>query len=241
MVTKKCEPTDMTEEAEISAKLVNEFIQKSQRILDNHITNKKRASEGKLKANIILTRDAGDTVPKLFNINEKYGLSFACLADMPVERGIAKLAGMHIVSLPPPSRNLKEDCLVRVEKLLAMQSSFDCFYVHLKGPDEPGHDGKFNAKAHLIATIDEYFFGQLLSKTDLKDSIICVTADHSTPCKLKAHSDDPVPLLISGNDIKGDETQRFSEKECRKGSLGILAHGTELMPKLMNFLKNNSS
>jgi len=237
MVAKKCEPTDTTEGARISAKLVNEFIQKSHKILDNHIINKKRATEGKLKANIVLTRDAGNTLPKLFNINEKYDANFACLADMPVERGIAKLAGMHVADLPPPSKGLKEDCLRRVEKLLALHSSFDCFYIHLKGPDEPGHDGKFNVKAQLIATIDEYFFGELLPKINLKDSIICVTADHSTPCKLKAHSDDPVPLLISGNEIEGDRAQGFSEKECRKGSLGILTQGTELMPKLMRFLK----
>lgn len=237
MVAKKCEPIDTTEEAKISATLVNEFTQKSRKILDNHIINKKRAAEGKLKANIVLTRDAGDTVPKLFNINEKYDINFACLADMPVERGIAKLAGMHVVDLPPPSKSLKKDCLLRVEKLLALQPSFNCFYIHLKGPDEAGHDGKFKVKAQLIATIDRYFFGELLPKINLEDSIICVTADHSTPCKLKTHSDDPVPLLISGNKIKGDQVQGFSEKECRKGSLGIFAHGTELMPKLMSFIK----
>lgn len=237
MVAKKCKPMDTSEEAKISAKLVNEFIQKSHKILDNHTVNKKRAKEGKLKANIVLTRDAGDNVPKLFNINEKYDVSFACLADMPVERGIAKLAGMHVVDLPPPSKNLKADCLLRVEKLFAIQSSFDCFYIHLKGPDEPGHDGKFDVKARLIATIDEYFFGKLLAKVNLENSVICVTADHSTPCKLKVHSDDPVPLLISGNKIRDDRVQGFSEKECRKGSLGILAYGTELMPKLMSFLK----
>ena len=237
MVAKQSEPMDKTEETKISAKLVNEFIQKSQKILETHEINKKRASEGKLKANIILTRDAGDTLPRLFNINEKYDVRFACLADMPVERGIAKLAGMHVVDLPSPSKNLKEDCQLRVEKLLVIQSSFDCFYIHLKGPDEPGHDGKFNLKAQLIATIDEYFFGKLIPKISLKESLICVTADHSTPCKLKAHSDDPVPLLISGNEIEGDKIQGFSEKECRKGSLGILAHGTEFMPKLMSFLK----
>jgi len=237
MVAKKCEPTDTTEEAKVSAKIVNEFVQKSHKILDNHPINRKRASEGKLKANIVLIRDAEDTVPKLFNINEKYDVKFACLADMPVERGIAKLAGMHVVDLPPPSKNLKEDCHLRTEKILTLQSSFDCFYIHLKGPDEPAHDGKFIAKAQLLATIDKYFFGELLPKINLEDSIICVTADHSTPCKLKAHSDDPVPLLISGNKIKGDKIRKFSEKECRKGSLGILADSTALMPKLMKFLK----
>ena len=79
--------------------------------------------------------------------------------------------------------------------------------------------------------------GALLERIQLEDYIISVTADHSTPFKLKAHTDDPVPLLISGNKIRGDNVSKFSEKECRKGSLGILEHGTELMPKLMGFLK----
>jgi 2,3-bisphosphoglycerate-independent phosphoglycerate mutase len=54
---------------------------------------------------------------------------------------------------------------------------------------------------------------------------------------LKAHSDDPVPLLISGNEIEGDKVEKFSEKACKRGSLGVLEHGSELMPKLMDFLK----
>jgi 2,3-bisphosphoglycerate-independent phosphoglycerate mutase len=156
---------------------------------------------------------------------------------MPVEKGIAKLGGMSLVDLPPPSHDLKSDCLLRVRKLLENMPSHDCFYVHIKGTDEPGHDGDFQLKRKLIITIDEHFFGTLLRKISLSDYLICVTADHSTPCALKAHSDDPVPVLISGNKILGDNISKFSEKECTKGSLGTLDHGTELMPKLMSFIK----
>jgi len=115
--------------------------------------------------------------------------------------------------------------------------SYDCFYIHIKGPDEPGHDGNFNLKTKLIAIVDKHFFGNMLQKIKLKDCVVCVTADHSTPCKLKAHGDDPVPLLISGNKIQGDKVQKFSEKECKKGKLGVLKRGTELMPKLIMQLK----
>jgi 2,3-bisphosphoglycerate-independent phosphoglycerate mutase len=234
---KKCMPLDETDEAKISAELVNEFTQKSHEILEEHKVNKRRAAEGKLKANVILARDAGHLIPEFFNIDKKYGVRFACLADMPVERGIAKLAGMHLVDLPPPSRDIKRDCTIRVKKLFDLLPSYDCFYLHIKGPDEPGHDGNPNLKAQLIAAIDKYLFGALLPNIRLQDYIICVTADHSTPCKLKAHSDDPVPLLISGDKIKGDGVHKFSEKTCRNGSLGILERGTELMPMLMTFLK----
>jgi len=237
MILEKCKPMDKTEEAKISANLVNEFIEKSRAILEEHEVNKRRIAEGKLSANVILTRDAGHRLPKFFNINERYGLRFVCLADMPIEKGISKLAGMHVVDLPPPSKSLEKDCILRVKKLLEALPSHDCFYVHIKGPDEPGHDGDFNLKTKLIATVDKHFLGNMLQKIKLEECVVCVTADHSTPCKLKAHSDDPVPLLISGNKIQGDKVQKFSEKECKKGKLGILMRGTELMPKLIMHLK----
>ena len=241
MFLSECKPMDETEEARISAELVNEFVEKSHSVLDEHKVNRRRAAEGKLKANVILTRDAGDSTPKLFNINKRYGLNFVCLVDMPVERGISELAGMRIIDIPPPSQDLAKDCMLRVKKLLDALPLHDCFYIHIKGPDEPGHDGEFELKTRLIAIIDKHFFGSLLKKIRLEDYIICVTADHSTPCKIKAHSDDPVPVLISGNKIKGDRVGGFSEEECGRGSLGVLKRGTELMPKLIELLRKATS
>lgn len=237
MILKQCEPLDNSEDAKAAAALVNEFTRKSCTVLNRHDINRKRAAEGKLTANLILSRDAGHLLPNFFNINHQYRVRFTCLADMPVERGIAKLVGMHLVDLPPPSKNLKSDCSLRVKELLDLLPRYDCFYIHIKGPDEPGHDGNFKLKTQLIETIDKHFFGKLLPEIKLNNYIVCVTADHSTPCKLKNHSDDPVPVLISGNRIKGDEVAKFSEKDCKKGSLGLLKHGTLLMPKLMRLLK----
>jgi 2,3-bisphosphoglycerate-independent phosphoglycerate mutase len=237
MRLKQCEPLDKTDEAKVSAALVNEFTAKSHKVLDRHEVNRRRVARGKLKANVLLSRDAGNLLPEFFKINERYNARFSCLADMPVERGIAKLAGMSLVDLPPPSNDLKRDCLLRIRKLFEVMPMSDCFYIHIKGTDEPGHDGNFRLKQQLIGVIDRYFFGELLQRIDLSNYVICVTADHSTPCLLKAHSDDPVPLLISGDKIKSDNTKKFSEKECKKGSLGILMHGTELMPKLMRLVK----
>jgi 2,3-bisphosphoglycerate-independent phosphoglycerate mutase len=238
MTVKHCKPMDETKEARISAELVNEFTGKSRVVLEKHEINKKRAAKGELTADVVLTRDAGHHLPKLFNISEHYGLKFVCLADMPVERGISQLAGMHLVDIPPPSESLKTDCRIRVKALLRALPSHDCFYIHIKGPDEPGHDGDFRLKTQQIATVDEHFFGELLQKAKLDNYVVCVTADHATPCKLKAHSDDPVPLLISGNKVEGDNVQEFSERACKEGSEGMLRQGFELMPKLVAYLKS---
>ena len=237
MVLKKCKATDDTEEAQNSAKLVNEFIEKTHTLWENHEVNRKRAAAGKLKANVVLTRDAGHLLPKLFNINEKYNVKFAALADMTAEKGIAELAGMQASLLPPPSDDLEKDCELRVMKLLGLLPLYDCFYIHLKGPDEPGHDGNCNRKTEVISAIDEHFFGRLLQEIALKDCVICVTSDHATPCRLKVHSDTPVPVLISGDKIKADKVSKFSERECKNGSLGVLDRGCELMPKLMELLR----
>lgn len=240
MVLKTCEPTDNTEASKVSAGLVNEFIEKSHILWENHPINEKRAKEGKLKANVVLTRDAGHLLPKFFNINKRYNVNFAALADMHAERGIAQLAGMESSLLPPPTGNLQKDCEVRVKALLEALPKHDCFYIHLKGPDEPGHDGNCKLKTQVISAIDKYFFGPLLNQITLQDNLICVTTDHATPCALKVHSDTPVPVLISGDRFGNSTTVKFCEKECAKGSLGIIRHGCELMPKLMELLKTGN-
>ena len=237
MVLKKSEPLDETEEARNSAALVNEFVEKAHELWENHAVNKKRATEGKLKANCVLTRDAGSQLPKFFNINKRYNIDFAALADMHAESGIARLAGMQTTLLPPPSGNLERDCEVRVKKLLNILPSHDCFYIHLKGPDEPAHDGNYHRKTEIISAIDEHFFGPLLQEISLKDHMLCVTSDHATPCALKVHSDTPVPVLISGGKITDERVDKFSERNCENGSLGVLDRGCELMPKLMKLLK----
>ena len=237
MILKTCNPLDETEEAKISAELVNEFTQKATPVLDQHEVNRKRVKEGKLKANVILCRDAGSMVPKFPHLSEIYGLSFVCLADMNVEKGISSLAGMSLVDIPLPSKNLEKDCKLRVKKLFEVLPRYDCFYIHIKGPDEPAHDGDCNLKSELISIVDKHFVGEMLQQINLEDHIVCITADHSTPCTLKAHSDDPVPLLIAGNKLKCDGVQRFSEKECKLGELGILSQGTELIPRLVKYVK----
>jgi 2,3-bisphosphoglycerate-independent phosphoglycerate mutase len=237
MVLKKSLPLDDTEEARNSANLVNEFIEKTHKLWENHPINVKRAAEGKLKANCVLTRDAGSQLPRFFNINERYNVNFAALADMHAESGIAHLAGMQAALLPPPSGDLEKDCEIRVKKLLDILPSHDCFYIHLKGPDEPGHDGNCHRKTEIISAIDKHFFGRLLKEISLKDHMLCVTSDHATPCALKVHSDTPVPVLITGGKIRDEKISKFSERECENGSLGVLDRGCELMPKLMELLK----
>lgn len=234
----RCEPMPEhqdSEQAKIAALLTNEFIEKSTAVLNESSVNKKRAKQGKLVANLILTRDAGDRLPNFPKLNELHNKRFGCFVEMPVERGIALLTGMKVVGLPLPSGDLKKDYILRSEKVLSALKDFDCLYIHIKGPDEPAHDGDFMKKKESIELIDRYFFGEILPKLDMENIVIAITSDHSTPCKVKAHSGDPVPLLVAGGRISSDGLLTFGERDCRKGSLGKMT-GSELMPYFMKLL-----
>lgn len=219
-------------EAINAAKLVNEFVKKSHEVLERDAVNQRRRSEGKPPANLILGRDAGDQLPKFPNFSKQFGINFATFVEMPVERGIAILMDIAIVEVPASSGD-PNAYKKWTEQTIKSLKEYDGLYIHIKGPDEPAHDGKPKEKRRIIEQIDLDFFQPLLDNIDLKETIITVTADHSTLCSLKAHSDDPVPILVSGGNIKADNSPYFGESACEKGSLGTLQKGTELMPILI--------
>lgn len=194
-----------------AAKLVNEFTAKAQRVLNKSEVNRERARRGKLPANLVLLRDAGDHVPRLPTFEERYGMKGIALVEMPAEVGIARMLGMKMV--PIRDRNdLKEKSSLFASEI----SDGAVVYVHIKGPDEFGHDGDSKGKKKSIEAIDRDFFSAV--PADPSGLRLAVSCDHATPCALKMHSADPVPLLIT-SDSKGDG-KRFTEANSRSGSLG---------------------
>jgi len=223
----KCVPLDKTKEAGQTAELVNTFAANVHQILDNQQVNASRRARGELAANFLLMRDAGSTVPKVKSLREKFNLNGVAVADMPVELGISKVIGID-TRVFPPDRSLQAYS-ARATEARKLLGSYDFVYVHLKGPDEPGHDGDFQGKVQAIEDIDAGFFSKL---GDLTGILLCVTADHSTPCAAKGHTDDPVPILVAGLGVQSDGSERFTEAYGRKGAIGTLEHGYEIMEVL---------
>lgn len=232
MKIEKCLPLDDTEDSKFTANLVNEFSEKSISIMKESEINKKRKSENKKQLSCILLRDAGNKYPDVIPINEKYGMNFSCIVDMPVELGISEVLEMKAFEAGGLT-DYEEKARVAA-KAMETQNSI---YVHLKGPDEFGHDGDAIGKMKNIEEIDQRFFKTLVENIDSSKVAIIISADHSTPCINKGHSDDPVPVLVSGDFIKNDGTTRMTEEQAKKGSIGLL-QGAEVVTKSLELIKS---
>lgn len=162
----------------------------------------------------ILLRDAGKKPKKARKMR-----NWSIIADMPVEIGLGRFLGMKVIRRGRDEVKQIMDCRTNI-------------YVQIKGPDKPGHNGNAKEKTKAIEKID----GLLAPLKNEKNALICITADHSTPCALKRHSADPVPVLICGAGIKGEGIGEFSERACAKGGIGRI-YGKDLMKLIMELAK----
>ena len=230
----RCEPLDDSEAARRAAALTNAFVEDSAKILDASEVNAARRRTRKLPGNLILTRDGGDARPNLIPIRDRFGPEWGCFVEMPVERGIAVLLGMAPVDAP---RLMTEADYSTWARLAAdALDGYDALYIHIKGPDVPAHDGRAEDKRDVIELIDRAFFGEVLPLIDPARTLIAVTADHSTSCVRRAHTPDPVPLVVSGAGVTSDGSESYGERACARGSLGPL-RGVEIVPRLAGLLR----
>jgi len=217
MKIEKCIPLEQTENAISAANLVNEFTEQSLEIMKKSDVNKRRSQKNKKLLNSILLRDAGNKYPNVKPINDLHSMNFSCIVDMPVEVGISNILKMRTYNAGGLT-DYEEKASVAAQ---AMETE-NAIYVHLKGPDEFGHDGDAIGKMKIIEEIDKRFFGTLLDHIDVSKVAVMISADHSTPSIHKGHSADPVPVLISGDMITNDDTQRFTEAEAKNGAIGLI-------------------
>lgn len=231
MKIEKCLPLNDSESSSLTAKLVNEFTEQSLKIMKVSDVNEKRKENGKKILSSILLRDAGNRYPVVTPINELYSMNFSCIVDMPVELGISEVLKMKAFNAGGLT-DYEEKARVASQ---AMQTQ-NAIYVHLKGPDEFGHDGDAIGKMKNIEEIDRRFFGTLLDNIETSKVSVVISADHSTPCINKGHSDDPVPLLVSGDSIKKDDTKRVTESDAKKGNIGLV-EGSQVVNTALKLIK----
>jgi 2,3-bisphosphoglycerate-independent phosphoglycerate mutase len=232
----KCKPLDDDDNSQYTSNIVNEFLEKSYTVLNNHPINAERVRKGLLPANFLLIRGAGIEPPKLKQYKKWVASNY-----MPLEIGFANACGMKNYSFEYPEltgidayenlwKGLRKACKHAANVVRKNINRADYTYIHIKETDLPGHDNKPVEKKLMLEYIDITLFKYLRSIAPQNKIKIVVTGDHSTPCKLKGHSADPVPVLFY-NLGQVPVAKKFCENECKKGEFGKVM-GQELLHKV---------
>jgi len=217
-------------DAKRTAEIVNEFVRLSHEKLADHPINAAREKEGKLPANIMLPRGGGIWVP-LRSFGERYGLKAAAISGVTLVRGICTSVGMEMLEVEGATGGLDTDMIAKADAAMKALESKDFVYMNIKAPDICGHDGLAEEKVKVIQRLDEMLGGVKRQLDD--ETILAVTADHSTPIEVGDHSGDPVPLMIFGPGVRIDQVAQFDEVSVAQGGLGH-PRGSDLMNLLLN-------
>ena len=226
-------PLDESPEARLTAKILNELMDKFRKVLENHPVNKERSKRKLLPANIILCRGAG-TVPSIKPLSEVYGVNAACIAATSLIRGVCKVAGMKLIDVKGATGTPETDFMAKAKATIQTLKTNDFAVLHVKAPDVASHDGNPEQKIQVIERIDS-MLRYLLSNVDLDSTYLAVTADHTTSLVTGNHEGDPVPIAITGPYIRSDDVEEFDERSCAKGGLNRI-RGMDLTPILMNLI-----
>jgi 2,3-bisphosphoglycerate-independent phosphoglycerate mutase len=162
-----------------------------------------------------------DTHRELPGFAERYGLRAAAVAIYPMYRGIARLLGMDVIGQP---QHLDEQLGILADSW----ADHDYFFLHHKYTDSAGEDGD---RARKIAAIEQ-LDAVIPRLRELGPDVVAVSGDHSTPSQMAAHSWHPVPALVWSARAGRDDVERFGERWCRTGGLG-LRPTKDLMPVLL--------
>lgn len=218
-------PTDKSENARRTSELLREFLIKSKEVLERHPINMERRRMGLNVANALLPRGAG-RLPSLPSISERFGVSGAVVAGGAIYKGVCRAAGMEVLNAPGATGTINTDLESKFRTAIGSLNKYDFVLLHIKGTDSASHDKNPELKARFIEKIDQTL-EKYLDKIS-SDVIICLTGDHTTCSTVGEHRGDPVPVLIHGQGVRTDDTDRFDEFVCSRGGLGRI-RGVDLL------------
>jgi 2,3-bisphosphoglycerate-independent phosphoglycerate mutase len=208
------------------ADLLIRCMETSRKIFDNHPINRARIREGKRPATRIWPWSGGHK-PAFPPFVEKYGKKGGIISAVDLLNGIARCAGMEGISVPGATGYLDTDYDAKARYALDAIKHLDFVYVHIEAPDEAGHLGSVEEKVTAIESVD----GVVGTIRDQFDGVIAVLPDHPTPIRVKTHTRDPVPFVVTG---KGkDGSTAYSEAAGRSGGLGT-RNATEFLEYLFS-------
>jgi 2,3-bisphosphoglycerate-independent phosphoglycerate mutase len=210
------------------ADLLIQLMNQSQQLFAGHEINKVRQDLGENQVSSIWLWGQGKQA-RLDSFRKRYGLKGAAITAVDLVRGLAKLVGFDLITVPGATGFLDTNYEGKGQAAAKAIDEYDLVFVHVEAPDEAGHEGNAEAKKQAIEQVDKYVVGPVLEALSRQENWrILVLPDHPTPVKSGAHSAAAVPFAMAGTGIRGVLHAAFSESNAAKAGLRI-EKGCELM------------
>lgn len=218
------------------AETLRALMERGRGVLADHPVNRARRAKGLPEANALWFWGQGRR-PAVPSIKERFGLSGSVISAVDLVNGLGRLAGLRVVKVPGATGFLDTDYGAKGRYGLAALEDCDFLLLHIEAPDEAGHMGRGDLKREAIERIDELILGPMIEGLRrFGDFALLLMPDHATPCRLKTHSDEPVPFaMLSKKDLKAGAHpaadapagRRYTEADAKRTGT-VYARGHEL-------------
>jgi 2,3-bisphosphoglycerate-independent phosphoglycerate mutase len=216
------------------AELLNTIMSRSVALLREHPVNAKRSAEGKTPATSVWFWGQGKR-PAVPTLRARFGVDGSVISAVDLVNGLGRLAGLELIRVPGATGFLDTDYAAKARYGLDSLKSRDFLLLHVEAPDEAGHMGRADLKVEALERIDELIVGPMLRELPaLGPFRLLLMPDHSTPSKLKTHSNEAVPFAIvesrelrhpssEYSAVDGKLSRRYTEAEAARTGINVKA------------------
>jgi len=210
------------------ADLLIDLMARSQQLFMNHDINKVRADLGENQVSSIWLWGQGKRA-QMERFESRFGIKGAAITAVDLVRGLAKLIGFDLIDVPGATGFIDTNYQGKASAAIEALKKYDIVFVHIEAPDEASHAGNAELKKEAIELIDEHIVGPVFEAIQSYESWrILIMPDHPTPVRTCAHSPEPVPFAMAGDNISGILHTTFGETNAAKSGFRI-ENGFELM------------
>jgi 2,3-bisphosphoglycerate-independent phosphoglycerate mutase len=214
---------------------LNAIMHRASAILHDHPVNQARRTAGKPAATHVWFWGQGKR-PAVPTLKDRFGVEGSVISAVDLVNGLGRLAGLEVITVPGATGFLDTDYAAKGRYGLDALRRRDFLLLHIEAPDEAGHMGRADLKQEALERIDELILGPMLDELPRIGAFrLLLMPDHSTPSKLKTHSNEPVPFaMVDGTALTardGALQRRYTEADAQQTGILVRA-GHQLIASL---------
>ena len=210
------------------ADMLVDLMARSQQLFTGHDINKVRKDLGENQVSSIWLWGQGKRA-QMEHFEKRFGLKGVTITAVDLVKGLSKLIGFDLVDVPGATGFIDTNYQGKASAAIEALREYDIVLIHIEAPDEASHSGNAEMKKKAVEQIDKYIVGPVFEALQGYESWrMLVMPDHPTPVRTCAHSNEPVPFAMAGDNISGILHTSFSEANAAKSGFRI-DNGFELM------------